>query len=156
MIAPSSVPISPAPLLFVFAALLTVGLGANACTGGASKTYSDGANAVLGTVTRIVDPIYASAVTACDQAEKRIVERTGTTEEQDRTDLATVREHCDIAFDAFDAVREAQKAARLAVDLASSGSPETLDEAEAKLVSLAKAAEHAKRSWDATERAIRK
>lgn len=40
-------------------------------------------------------PMYASVSAACLAQERSIVDRQGTTEEQDRTDLASIRNVCD-------------------------------------------------------------
>lgn len=56
-------------------------------------------------LTRSADTAYGLAVEICDSREKAIIEREGTTEQQDLADLAKVRQACDHAFAVFEAVR---------------------------------------------------
>jgi hypothetical protein len=84
--------------------------------GGAVEARQQGMHDVLDVLTDTVDPAYGFAVAACDARADVIVDRTGTTEEQDQRDYAAVRAKCDRAFAIFERIREAQAAARAAVD----------------------------------------
>ena len=53
---------------------------------------------------------------SCDEAEGAVVERQGSTYEEDVASLTSIRSVCDRVFGAFEAVRLAHRAARAAVD----------------------------------------
>lgn len=104
-------------------ALLPCGCGG----GGLSSAQATGMHDGLSAVTDAVDPAYGFAVAACDASEAVIVARAGTTAEQDAHDMADTRAACDRLFHAFEALRQAQLAARAAVDAAAlSNDPQLL------------------------------
>lgn len=74
----------------------------------------------LNAVTDIVDPAYSAAISACDSAERYVIAREDT-DEQETHDIAAIRTECDRVFGSFEAVRLLQLAAREAVDAADHG-----------------------------------
>jgi hypothetical protein len=84
------------------------------CLSGCGSTLQQ--HRALDTVAAAVDPSYALAVEACDEAEWVIVRREGTTAEADAAAIAHIRTTCNRVFGAFEALRIAHEVARSAVD----------------------------------------
>lgn len=102
-----------AAVLFILASLFS----------GCASTGRDQARAVhrvLNTLTDVVDPAYAGTVAACDAAEAYVNARHDT-RVQEEADVAAIHADCDRIFAAFEAVRQAQLAARTAVQAAEEG-----------------------------------
>lgn len=99
-------------LLFVAGALFTIAIVTliNACGGAAAQ------HRALNALAETADPSYELAAEACDEAEGAIIARAGTTYEQDREAIASIRSVCDRIFAGFETVRLAHRAARAAVD----------------------------------------
>lgn len=81
---------------------------------GASERQS--AHSALNLVTDVADPSYELAVRTCDEAEWVIVRREGSSQAEDLSAMATVREICDGVFAGFEGLRIAQREARELVD----------------------------------------
>ena len=75
-------------------------------------------------VASVVDPLFEAATVACDSAERLSVARPSAGGQEPR-DLGTVREACDRAFVAFDAVRRSQISAVALIRVAEATSKET-------------------------------
>ncbi len=106
------------PGCLVLAVVVALGLSLGAGCGRLSEAQARGMHDALDAVTDAVDPAYGFAVAACDAREVVIVQRSGTTAAADSADVAQIRSECDRAFHAFEALRQAQAAARVAVDAA--------------------------------------
>jgi len=98
---------------------------------GCSLTASraTGMHEALNVVTDIVDPVYGLSVTSCDARAQTIVDRTGTTEEDDRGDFERLQVICNSIFHSFETLRHVQAAARSAVELAREGNEDAMVEA---------------------------
>lgn len=96
-------------MLFIAQALLS------GCAPSQAQLRAQGAHEVLNTVTDIANPSYDLAIELCDARELVIIQRQGTTREQDRADFAATREICDRVFQGFRALRELQLASRAAI-----------------------------------------
>lgn len=132
-------------------ALGAIGLG---CGGSALSAQLDGVDRALTATTTVADPLYGTAVAACDGTEAVIVARPSSYE-GDKRDIAQVRAACDLAFAAFEALRRAQAGARLLVHKArSTGAKADADAAFAALEALGAAAETARATWEAAARVV--
>jgi hypothetical protein len=80
----------------------------------------------LNALTAVADPTYALAVETCDEARDLIVAREGSTEAQDREDMAAVVLVCDSIVEGFEALRGSQITARAAIDHGLAGAAEAL------------------------------
>lgn len=74
-----------------------------ACCSGQSKPTLGQALRATVAATNVT---YGLAVELCDRKEREIVERAPTTLEQDKADLAHVREVCDKLFNVFENARQ--------------------------------------------------
>ncbi|MEC7520186.1 MAG: hypothetical protein VYE22_09995 [Myxococcota bacterium] len=70
----------------------------------------------LNALTTIADPTYEEVVQLCDRMRDRIVERSGTTREQDREDMDEVNDACDVAVLKLEGLRGTQLTARAFID----------------------------------------
>lgn len=75
----------------------------------------------LNALTTVADPTYEEVVQLCDRMRNRIVERSGTTREQDREDMDEVNEPCDVAVLKFEGIRGSQLTARAFIDSGAEG-----------------------------------
>jgi hypothetical protein len=108
--------------LEAFGVLLLLGaLGVVAawCVGcGASRqTQHD----VLNRVTDVADPTYAIVLETCDAARNVIVERTGTTYEDDTRAMDETDEVCDGLVEGMETLRGTQLTVRAAIDAGAEG-----------------------------------
>lgn len=71
---------------------------------------------VLNGITAVADPTYQMAVDSCDAARDVIVEREGTTYEQDLAAMNRINEVCDAIVLGFESLRDGQQTAREALD----------------------------------------
>lgn len=91
--------------------------------GGTLAAKATGAHRVLNVMADVVNPSYALAVQVCDARELLIVEREGTTLEQDREAIARIRSACDDVFKEFEHIRDVHELARVAIEEAENGEP---------------------------------
>lgn len=102
------------PEVVIACAILIACICVASCLSGCGSTLSQ--HRALDTVAAAVDPSYALAVEACDEAEWVIVRREGTTAEADAAAIAHIRTTCNRVFGAFEALRIAHEVARASVD----------------------------------------
>lgn len=141
-----------AAFVMATAIVLAYSLG---CGGGAAER-AEGMHAVLNTVTDVVDPLSATTVIACDAAEAVVVVRRGTTQAEDEAAMAEIRGHCDRVHAAFEAVRQAQLAARAAVDLArAEGTDEAIERAMKAIGAMHETVQAARGVWETQQSVIR-
>lgn len=81
---------------------------------GASQTRTG--HEVLNGITDVGDPTYALALETCDAARDAIIEREGTTYEEDRRAMDQIHEVCDGIVLGFESLRGVQVTAREALN----------------------------------------
>lgn len=94
--------------LVLLAAIL---VAASGCGGGAAAQHRR-----LNVMTAVADPTYEQVVQVCDDMRDLVVTREGTTEAEDRADMAQIVTICDTAVEGFEALRGTQLTAREALD----------------------------------------
>lgn len=101
----------------------------------------------LNALTQIVDPLYGTAVIACDATEQLVIERTDSTKEEDTADIIAIRQSCDSIFARFDRVRDLQIEARRTVERIEAGDDVPLSRAYDALNALQTASAEAHAAW---------
>lgn len=76
---------------------------------------------VLNRITDVADPTYEIAVESCDAARDVIVERPGTTYQEDRAAFDAIHGVCDGIVEGFETLRGTQLTARAAIDRGAEG-----------------------------------
>ncbi len=109
-----------------------------------TQARAKGINDALNVVTDVADPSYGMAVTTCDARAQQIVDREGSTREQDEADFEQLQARCNATFEAFQTIRELQQAARAAVASATEGNSDALQDAQRLLLELTEAWAHLK------------
>ena len=109
-----------------------------------TQARAKGINDALNVITDVADPAYGMAVTTCDARGQQIVDRQGTTREEDERDFEELRTRCMATFEAFQSIRDLQQAARAAVTAATEGNSDALADAQRILVELTEAWVHLK------------
>lgn len=71
---------------------------------------------VLNRITDVADPTYEAAIAGCDAARDVIVDRDGTTYEEDSAAMDEINAVCDPMVLGFEALRGSQLSARAAID----------------------------------------
>lgn len=84
--------------------VLVVGMFAMGCSG----SQTPAVNQAVTVAIKSADAAYALSVEACDAHERWIVERSGTSAEQDEADMEKVRDACDAIFETFNDIRDNQ------------------------------------------------
>lgn len=98
--------------LIVLLAALAVFLAIPGCGAAQRADASRALDESLNTITDVVDPAYALLVQTCEARGQAIVDRQGTSYEQDVAAHNLLRRRCTLADDHMQAVRKAQAAAR--------------------------------------------
>lgn len=94
-----------------------------------------GAHEVLNVTADIVNPSYELASQVCDAREQVVIERQGTSLEQDTADIEHIRASCDAVFKEFEHIRAVHELARVAIEEAENG--ESWEDVETALANLA-------------------
>ncbi len=109
-----------------------------------TQARARGINDALNVITDVADPSYGMAVTTCDARARQIIDRQGTTQEEDEAAFSQLQSRCNATFEAFQTIRELQQAARAAVQAATEGNSDALADAQRILIELTEAWAHLK------------
>lgn len=116
---------------------------------GSAQSTANGIDETLNAITDVADPAYELAVRTCDRVEGEIIDRFDAEEgDQAAQAMRVVRFTCDGMIEAFEAVREAQAAARRVADQFRAGEVTETELVEAS-AATARAAARAKAAYDA-------
>lgn len=142
--------------VFELLAALAVLSMATGCGASLASQRAEGMHEALNVVSDVADPLYSAATVACDAAEGVVIARQGTTEAQDRLDVARIREACDRAYAGFEALRHGQLAARQAAEVVRGGEDaEAMRHALDAIQELHSAAQAARGTWDEARSVLR-
>jgi len=122
--------------------------------GSGLQSQLTGIDKALNAVTGIADPLYGAAVASCNSAERLAIAES-TTREKALADIAAIRDVCDRAFAAFEALRNAQLAARDVVTVARETNAEPdIMAALGALATVESAVKEARAAWDAASEVV--
>lgn len=101
---------------FWFTLIVLLGMVTGNIVIGCSPSQARAGHEVLNTVTEVADPTYQLAVDGCDAARDVIVERQGTTREEDFAAMGQINDLCDGIVLGFETLIGTQRTARAALD----------------------------------------